>query len=151
MHRAATLVATTVVLALGGCSSSPIKATAPDKADTAACRKASAAWPTTVAGHGTHPVTSSSPAVRAWGGDADKAVIARCGVQMPGPTTDPCVQADDVDWVQHRLDDGYVFTTYGRDPAIEVLVPDGNGTAPLLLSAFTKAAHSIPQGPHRCQ
>jgi hypothetical protein len=43
------------------------------------------------------------------------------------------------------------FTTFGRTPAIEVLVPDAYTPEPLLLPAFTAAARAIPQGTHRCR
>jgi hypothetical protein len=43
------------------------------------------------------------------------------------------------------------FTTYGRSPAIEILVPGAYKPESLLLPAFTQAASAIPQGAHRCQ
>jgi len=56
-----------------------------------------------------------------------------------------------VDWVAHRLGDGVRFTTYGRAPAVEILVPDAYQPEPLLLPAFARAASAIPQGQRRCQ
>jgi hypothetical protein len=91
--------------------------------------------------------TSESPSVAAWG---DPAVIARCGVRSPGPTTDTCISASGVDWVAHRLSDGYRFITFGRSPAIEVLVPHDYAPEPLLLGAFDTAAKQVPAGPHHC-
>jgi len=86
--------------------------------------------------------------VRAWG---DPAIIARCGLAPIGPTTDPCLDVSGVDWVAHRLTNGVRFTTYGRTPAIEVLVPSAYQPEPLLLPAFGKAAASIRQGRQHCQ
>ena len=40
-----------------------------------------------------------------------------------GPTTDPCVVVDGVGLGGADLSDGASATTYGRDPAIEVLIP----------------------------
>ena len=68
----------------------------------------------------------------------------------PGPTTDQCLGVSGVDWVAHRLSDGVRFTTYGRSPAIEVLVPSDYSPEPLLLGAFTRAAQAVPQGERRC-
>lgn len=85
--------------------------------------------------------------MRAWG---DPAVIARCGLAAIGPTTDPCLDVSGIDWVAHQLTDGVRFTTYGRSPAIEVLVPSAYHPEPLLLPAFTAAASAIPQGPRHC-
>jgi hypothetical protein len=43
------------------------------------------------------------------------------------------------------------FTTYGRSPAIEILVPRAYQPEPLLLPAFGGAAAAIPQGARHCQ
>ncbi len=83
----------------------------------------------------------------AWG---DPPLIARCGLPSPGPTTEDCVVVNGVDWVIHPLSDGTRLTTYGRDPAIELLVPGAYGPAPLLLPAFDGAAHALPRNGHAC-
>jgi hypothetical protein len=77
-------------------------------------------------------LATGSQATVAWGERADP-VVLRCGVEPPPPTTDPCVTVDDgitsVDWVSVEgevIADGaaeWTFTTYGRDPAVEVVVP----------------------------
>jgi hypothetical protein len=132
---------------LAGCSAS-IEVTDPAEAGSAACRSAAAHWPDTVGGQSLRPTSSSSDAVRAWG---DPAIIARCGLTPIGPTTDQCLDVSGVDWVAHQLTDGVRFTTYGRSPAIEVLVPSAYQPEPLLLPAFGAAASAIPQGERRCQ
>lgn len=134
------------LLAVGACSSG-VQVTPAAEAASASCVAASRHWPGTVGGQKPVATTSDSPAVRAWG---DPAVIARCGVPPVGPTTDECLDVNGVDWVAHRLSDGVRFTTYGRSPAIEVLVPHHYAPEPLLLPAFTAAATAIPQGAHRC-
>ena len=91
--------------------------------------------------------TSDSPAVAAWG---DPAVIWRCGVEPPGPTTDECLDVDGVDWVVHVLDDGASFTTFGREPAVQVLVPSAYAPEPLLLPPLSSVAATVPQGERRC-
>lgn len=73
---------------------------------------------------------TTSQATVAWGDPADP-VVLRCGVEPPDPTTDRCVNADDgetsVDWIavpgDEREDGSWLFTTYGRAPAVEVVVP----------------------------
>jgi hypothetical protein len=59
----------------------------------------------------------------AWGSPTS-AVLLRCGVDVPDPTsTLPCVLVDNVYWLRDDADaPNYVFTTYGRDPATEVVV-----------------------------
>jgi hypothetical protein len=50
-------------------------------------------------------------------------VLLRCGVEPPGPTTLRCVSVDEVDWIIDESDaPRYRFTTYGRTPAVEVVV-----------------------------
>ena len=51
-------------------------------------------------------------------------VILRCGVAIPDPTsTLPCVYVDGVYWLRDDADaPRYVFTTYGRSPATEVII-----------------------------
>ncbi|MEO7071194.1 MAG: DUF3515 family protein [Nostocoides sp.] len=89
----------------------------------------------------------TSPAVHAWG---DPAIIARCGVAALGPTTDPCIDVSGVDWVARQLSDGVAFTTFGTDPAIEVLVPKVYAPEPLLLPAFDAAAKALPRTALTC-
>ncbi|WP_293697554.1 DUF3515 domain-containing protein [uncultured Agrococcus sp.] len=64
---------------------------------------------------------TSSQGTGAWGSPA--AVVMRCGVPEPGPTTDTCMPVDDVDWINvHTEGDTYTFVTYGRSPAVEVTI-----------------------------
>lgn len=88
------------------------------------------------------------PGVAAWG---DPAIIARCGVTPPGPTTLECIAVDSVDWIVEPLTDGMVFTTFGRDPAMEVIVPSDYAPEPLMLGAFTGAADVLPHTSLRCR
>ena len=131
---------------LSACSAA-VEATAPARADTAACTAAAARWPATVSGQDRVETSADSDAVAAWG---DPAVIARCGLAALGPTTDECLTIDGVDWVVRKLSDGAAFTTFGRDPAIEVLVPEAYAPEPLLLPAFGEAARALPANGRTC-
>lgn len=117
-----------------------------------ACARVAAAWPRVVAGRERAPVAQDPAGVAAWG---EPAIVARCGVPAPPPTTHDCIAADGVDWVARPLPAGQggggtLFLSYGRDPAIEVRVPAAYAPEPLALGAFAEAARQIPQGPHRC-
>lgn len=151
-HSVFAAISVATVLGLTACSVPPVEAVPPVDADSAACTKADAQWPATVASLKPYPVTTPSDSVRAWGKRPEHAIIARCGVVPPGPTQDACIDVDGVDWVQRSLGkDGYQYVTYGREPGIEVLVPsDIGGTPATYLPAFTKAAKEIPQGSHKC-
>lgn len=114
---------------LAACAS-PVGVDAAPHAADPLCAEVVLALPRELAGM--PRLTTSSQATVAWG-DRDAPVVLRCGVEPPAPSTDPCVSADDgavaVDWlaVEGTPDaDGaadWTFTTYGRDPAVEVLVP----------------------------
>jgi hypothetical protein len=146
-YRSAGLGALLLVGGLLGCSSTT-EVAVPDGAGSAACRAAATHWPKTVGGHSLRATSSSSAAVRAWG---EPAIIARCGLALVGPTTDPCLDVSGIDWVAHQLTNGVRFTTYGRSPAIEVLVPGAYKPEPLLLPAFGAAAAALPQTGRHCE
>lgn len=76
---------------------------------------------------------TTSQASAAWG-TASAPVVLRCGVEVPGPTTVHCVSVDtpdgpSIDWLALADDPAaqgatsWTFTTFGRDPAVEVRVP----------------------------
>ncbi|WP_284305895.1 DUF3515 family protein [Mobilicoccus caccae] len=135
---------------LAGCGG-PVEVAPAPAATSDACTSAASAWPEEVAGAARADTRPASGATAAWAAGADPAIIGRCGVPVPGPTTLECIAVDDVDWIAERLDDGMRFTTYGRDPAVEILVPDHYAPEPLVLSAFgTVAGLGEPTG-HRCR
>ncbi len=140
-----TLGAALLLGVLSGCSS--VDVADPAEAESAACLSVAAHWPKTVGRQSLRPTSSQLDAVRAWG---DPAIIARCGVPSIGPTTDQCLDVNGIDWVAHQLTDGVRFTTYGRTPAIEILVPSAYAPEPLLLPAFGMAAAAIPAGGRHC-
>ena len=79
----------------------------------------------------------------AWG---DPPVLLRCGVEPPGPTTDPCLTVEGVDWVARESGTAVVFTSFGRRPALEVSVPRGGPTgADAVLAALAPLAARLPQ------
>jgi hypothetical protein len=115
------------------------------------CGAATALWPRNVSGRATTPVSASSGRASdaaAWG---DPAIIATCGWPALAPTTRECLEVDGVDWVVDRLSDGVRFTTFGRDPAIEVLVPHAYSPEPLVLPAFSPAARALPTNGRTCR
>lgn len=130
---------------MAGCSSAT-QVAPPAGATLVPC--SAPAWPAVVAGHERGATTPDSPATAAWG---DPAIIARCGVPAPPPTTLECLAVDDVDWVVEPLSDGSRFTTYGRSPALQVLVPDAYAPEPLVLGAFTAVARTLPATRRHCR
>ena len=82
--------------------------------------------------------STNAQATGAWGEPAS--VILRCGVPVPAPTAElACVTVEGVDWLRDEADaPNYVFTSYGRDPAVEVIV---DGT---VASGFTALVDLAP-------
>ena len=141
MHGRPLLGLTLATVLLAGCSSG-VKAVPFDGADDSpVCGEVARAWPVDVAGLQRRETAVQSETVAAWG---DPAIIARCGAPAPGPTTEQCLDIDGVDWVAVPLRDGVEYTTYGRDPAIEVLVPERYGDT-LLMPAFGDVARLVEQ------
>ena len=131
LPRSAASLACVAVLAAGlaGCAS-VVDVDPADDAANARCADVMIALPPLVAEN--EQRDTNSQATSAWG-DPSK-VVLRCGVVVPGPTTDPCVTVNDVDWVVREGDPAWTATTYGRDPAVEVLFdPDEVASSTVLV------------------
>jgi hypothetical protein len=64
---------------------------------------------------------TNAQATGAWGDPS--AVLLTCGVEVPGPTTLPCLNINGIDWIEDDTDaPRYRYTTYGREPATEVYI-----------------------------
>ena len=86
---------------------------------------------------------TDAQATGAWGNPAT--ILLRCGVEVPGPSTLLCVTLKGIDWLRDDSQaPNYVFTTYGRDPAVEVIVDSDTASGTNALIALTNAVGSIP-------
>lgn len=131
---------------LAGCGSA-VDVGIPQAADSAECAAASTHWPSTLSGEEGRETDPSDPAVRAWG---DPAIVARCGLPGLPPTEEQCIVVDDIGWVAEDLGDGTRLTSFGHDPAIEVIVPKDQGPGPLLMPAFSDAVKELPTNGLEC-
>lgn len=87
--------------------------------------------------------TTDAQATGAWGSPA--AILLRCGVPVPGPSTLQCATVKGIDWLRDASGaPNYVFTTYGRDPAVEVIVNGDEASGTEALIALSNAVGSIP-------
>lgn len=120
----------------------------PSSGSAPACELAGKAFPTEVSGMPRVDTAPTSPAVAAWG---DPAVIARCGVAAVAPTDVECLEVDGVGWIPQELSDGIRFTSFGTDPALEVLVPGTYAPEGLLLPAFSDAVRALPENGLACR
>ncbi|WP_068484311.1 DUF3515 domain-containing protein [Pseudoclavibacter helvolus] len=127
---AALATAASIVL-LTACNSASVPMEPAPDAAAPECAEVSVRLPSTV--DGLELRLTNAQATGAWGTPAG--VLLRCGVPTPGPTTDYCQNLNGIDWV---LDDSqaptYRFTSYGRTPAVEVIVDSDvvSGTAVLI-------------------
>ena len=95
---------------------------------------------------------TTAQATTAWG----REVTLRCGLEPPPPSTDRCITVGGVDWLSldasdprvpdYARSDAWTFLTYGRTPAIEVVISSaavGEGSVTDLLAQFTPAVEAI--------
>lgn len=145
--RAVGFVATAAVvaaLALAGCSPIVALDPAPDAASPA-CAEVSVRLPSQIGGLPARE--TNAQATGAWGDPT--VVVLHCGVPSPPPTSElPCATLPDlsVDWL---IDDSdypiYVFTSYGRTPAVSVVLDyDVIGSA-TVLDALDDAVSRLPK------
>ena len=142
----AALSATAFGMLLTGCS--PIVALDPaPHANDPACADVIVRLPSTL--ENLPRRETNAQATGAWGEPA--AVLLRCGVTVPVASDLPCVQTDDIQWLR---DDSkapdYVFTSYGRTPAITVVIDQKKlSPGPALQDLEPLIAFTKPNG-HRC-
>lgn len=146
----AALLAPVLLLALAGCVPAVALPAAADATDPT-CARVVVALPDTVAGLDARETDAQGTG--AWGNPA--AVILRCGVASPPPTsTSPCLPVDGIDWIRDdSKDPNFTFTTYGRTPAVEVVIDsdgdpdvDNDGVSGLeALTDLSSAISLIPQ------
>ncbi|WP_454086036.1 DUF3515 family protein [Georgenia sp. Marseille-Q6866] len=137
MRRRRMVAVAAAVLAVGACSSPVTVPAGPDAADPV-CGEVLQALPGELAGGEERSIGSQS--IAGWG---EPAITLRCGVEVPGPSTERCITVESgetsVDWLALEADDDMVpdharrengswtFITYGRVPAVEVVVPTERG------------------------
>ncbi|GGI47335.1 hypothetical protein BCL57_002033 [Agromyces flavus] len=137
---AAASVAVAALTALTACSQPVPFDPAPDAADPD-CAAVVVRLPDEVAGQAERETNAQGTG--AWGSPAS--VLLRCGVEPPGPTTLRCVSVDDVDWIIDESDaPRYRFTTYGRTPAVEVVVDNDVVAGTTVITDLSPAVAAIP-------
>lgn len=86
---------------------------------------------------------TDAQATGAWGTPAS--VFLHCGVEDTGPSTLPCFTVRGIDWLRDDADaPTFVFTTYGREPAVRVVVDSTVSSGTAALVAVANAVGTIP-------
>ncbi|MFC6355204.1 DUF3515 family protein [Luethyella okanaganae] len=138
----ASVAITTALLTAGtlaGCASAVPFDAAPNAADPL-CAEVIVRLPDSVGDNRIRE--TNAQATGAWGDPA--AVLLRCGVDVPGPTTLRCVNVNGVDWIaDESRAPVFRFTSYGRTPAVEVVVDNDKASGSVLVD-LSAAVSSIP-------
>lgn len=120
-RRLAVVAASAALVAvLSGCSTT-VHLEPADDADNPACAEVSVLLPDAVGD--LDRVWTDAQATGAWG---DPTVVLRCGVEPPAPSAEVCTTIGNVDWlVLDQEEERQRLVTYGRDPALEVIIRRG--------------------------
>lgn len=140
-HRTiAALLAVSAGAGLAACAPTVSLQPAEDAASPA-CAAMSARLPGAVAGAGRR--STNAQATGAWGTPAS--AIITCGVSAPLVSSQTCITVGDVDWL---VDDSsaptYRFTSYGRDPAVQLVVDGDAVNGNTVLNDLADAVGAIP-------
>ncbi|MFM6982352.1 MAG: DUF3515 domain-containing protein [Microbacteriaceae bacterium] len=129
-----------VVLTLAGCQAAvPMEPAA--LSNDPECAEVIVRLPDTIGSFDRRSTNAQSTA--AWGDPS--AVLLRCGLEPSGPSALPCFTVNGVDWLR---DDSqaplYLFTTYGRTPAVEVFVDADVASGTEALDALGNSVGVLP-------
>lgn len=134
-------LALTVGVLLSGCTQTVALRPAANATDPG-CASIITRLPETVAGFDVRETNAQGTG--AWG--SPSVVLLRCGVAVPEPTASlTCVTVDGIDWLRDPADDpSFVFTTYGRDPATEVVIDSREASGGSVLTDLSAAIGVLP-------
>jgi hypothetical protein len=141
MSRLAALSAAAIALTLSLSACSPTVSLEPAAyANNPGCAEVIVRLPDAVDGQERRTTNAQSTA--AWGNPAT--VILRCGIEPVEISTLPCVTSNGVDWIVDDSDKpSFRFITFGRTPALEVIVDSENAVGVNALDSLAEAVKSI--------
>lgn len=141
MSRLAALSAAAIALTLSLSACSPTVSLEPAAdANNPGCAEVIVRLPDAVDGQERRSTNAQSTA--AWGNPAT--VILRCGIEPVEISTLPCVTANGVDWiVDDSAKPSFRFISFGRTPALEVIVDSENAVGVNALDSLAEAVKSI--------
>lgn len=141
MSRLAALSAAAIALTLSLSACSPTVSLEPAAdANNPLCAEVIVRLPDAVDGQERRTTNAQSTA--AWGNPAT--VILRCGIAPVEISTLPCVTANGVDWIiDESAKPSFRFISFGRTPALEVIVDSENAVGVNALDSLAEAVKSI--------
>jgi hypothetical protein len=147
MSRLAALSAAAIALTLSLSACSPTVSLEPAAdANNPGCADVIVRLPDAVDGQERRTTNAQSTA--AWGNPAT--AILRCGIEPVEISTLPCVTANGVDWIiDESAKPSFRFISFGRTPALEVIVDSENAVGVNVLDSLAQAVKSI-EATKRC-
>jgi hypothetical protein len=141
MSRLAALSAAAIALTLSLSACSPTVSLEPAAdANNPGCAEVIVRLPDAVDGQERRSTNAQSTA--AWGNPAT--VILRCGIEPVEISTLLCVTANGVDWIiDESATPSFRFISFGRTPALEVIVDSENAVGVNALDSLAEAVKSI--------
>jgi hypothetical protein len=145
--RSLAIAGVVVALAAGltGCTNAVAMSPAPS-ADDAACAAVQVRLPAVVDSKFELRNTNAQ-STAAWGDP--EAAIYHCGVEVPTVSDLPCFDQGGVDWIRDDRGGQVVYTTFGRSPAVQVVI-DTTKTTPSVLQDLGPAVSTLPRDGHEC-
>ncbi|MFF0342103.1 DUF3515 domain-containing protein [Kribbella sp. NPDC004875] len=138
------LLAALGVLLVAACSpgATPVPVPSPAPEVAAACAELVKALPTKVLDQKQRKTTPESPLTTAYG---DPAIEVTCGVTPPAGMAEAqsqCFEVNGVGWFAKQVQNGYIFTTIGRELYLEMAVPSKYAPEANALTDVSDAVHS---------
>ena len=131
---------TAITLLLSGCSATVNIDAAPD-ANNPACAEVIVRLPDTLDGKAKR--ITGAQATGAWG--TPTSVLLRCGLDSAEASTLPCITTSDVDWlVDDNKAPSFRFITFGRKPALEVIVDSEKVSGAAVLDELSASVQFLP-------
>ncbi|MBT2501625.1 DUF3515 family protein [Curtobacterium sp. ISL-83] len=145
--RRLAIVGVVIALAAGltGCTNAVAMSPAPS-ANAAACAAAQVRLPSVV-GSTFALRNTNAQSTAAWGDPA--VALYHCGVAVPTVSDLPCFTQGSVDWIRDPRGDRIVYTTFGRTPAVQVVI-DATKTTSQVLQDVGDAVSTLPKDGHKC-
>ncbi|RZU03490.1 uncharacterized protein DUF3515 [Kribbella rubisoli] len=138
------LLAALGVIVLAGCSPGPTPVPVPSPAPqvAAACTQLIQAMPAKVLDQKKRKTSPESPLTTAYG---DPPIEVTCGVAPPAGMAEAqsqCFQVNGVGWFAKQVQNGYIFTTIGRELYLEMAVPSKYSPEANALTDVSDAIHN---------
>ena len=138
-------VVVAVAAGLTGCTNAVAMSPAPS-ANAAACADVQVRLPAAVDTKFDLRNTNAQ-STAAWG-DPEVAVY-HCGVAVPTVSDLPCFSLGGVDWIRDDRGKQVVYTTFGRSPAVQVVI-DSTKTTGQVVQDLSAVVALLPKDGHTC-